>query len=147
MPLKNGRLTARERQIARAAAANGENLALTAHETGSSVSGTWQALQRPAVRDLMRREVMQRLAEGARIAVETLIRIASDPEAAGGHQIRASEVILKHALKAEDGINEANLADMTPDQMADAIQRLRQKLADQAKPVIDQEPSPGGLFE
>lgn len=146
LPLKNGHLTAKERMIAKAAVATGEDPAEVARRAGVSLQNAYVAMKRPAVRELMLREQQNRLInEALPLAVDTLIAVMSDRLAARGHQIRAAEVAFKYALKPGEDTTDKDPSQMTGDELHQLAQRLRRELSDRAKPVIDQEP--GSVFE
>lgn len=144
MPLKNGQMTAKERMIARAAAVTGENVSEVARRAGVTERNVYFALDRPAVRDMMRREQMAELEKAVTLAVETLVTVMSDKTCARGLQIRAAEVTLKYGLRPGDETADKDPSQLTGAELADLAQRLRRQLAGE---VTDVDPEPGGVFE
>lgn len=147
MPLKNGHITAKERMVAKAAALTGEDVAETARRAGLTYMGASLALQRPAVQELVRREQQQRLFnEILPLAIEAHIRLLTDPATPAGARAQAVGLAYKHALPGAD-LDGKDPSEMTGAELAQELQRLKRELSDRARPIIDQTPEPGGVFE
>lgn len=133
------------------------------HEYAASKAGFvqpatagWKLLQNEIIRDAVRSEALKFLDEKAGpAAVYNLAQIMLDEAQPAGARVRASEIIGKWSGMAGDEEGGGKeLHEMTGDELRAEIRRQHQRtaaieraLADQAKPVIEQEiiPSPGAF--
>lgn len=103
--------------------------------------GAWRAAQRPEVQERVLAVQTERINNHLLpLAVGALERILTDPKAPAGAQVQAAKLVLDRALG--DGSAAADKAphEMTGDELARQLERLRQEAAARARPVIDAEP-------
>jgi hypothetical protein len=141
MPRKGGKLTRTEGAMAEAFAMTG-NKRFTAYAAGVSENSNavGKALQRPAVQAEIARIQQERLfSEALPAAVQCLISIATDPKAAAGARVQASKVILDRTLGIDEAMKGKEPHEMTPDELAKAIEQLQRLASDKARPIVELE--------
>lgn len=141
MPRKDGKLTAGERAISQTYAMTGDK-AYTAVKAGLSVrAGTVdKALQRPAVQAEIARVQQERLFNVILpLAIGVHEQILQDPKAPAGARIQAVKLAYDRTLGRDDAFKGKDPHEMTPDELAKAIDELKRAAADKAKPVLDLE--------
>lgn len=145
MPFKNGRLSRRELRVAEALAATGGDVAEAARRSGSSVSNVYKATHRPAIQAMVRQEQQARLFnEILPLAIEAHIKLLTDPATPAGARAQAVGLAYKHALPGAD-LEGKDPSEMTGDELARELQRLKRELSDRAKPVLELKPA-GEVF-
>jgi hypothetical protein len=134
-------MTIAERKIAEAYAMTGDKRYAGYAAGVSPISGTTnKALQRPAVQAEIARVQQERLfSEALPAAVQCLISIATDPKAAAGARVQASKVILDRTLGIDEAMKGKEPHEMTPDELAKAIEQLQRLASDKARPIIELE--------
>lgn len=142
MPNQRGELNRREAAFAEAYAMTGDRIisATMAGYAHPKVSA-YQALQRPEVQERVLAVQMERINNHLLpLAVGALERILTDPKSPAGAQVQAAKLVFDRALG--DGSAAADKAphEMTGDELARQLERLRQEAAARARPVIDAEP-------
>jgi len=146
MAKRKTQLTEREKRAAEVFAKTGSRKA--AQEAGgySASAGFHLALQRPRVQAEIQRIANETLTQDILpLALATHRWLLQDPTVPAGAKVQAVKLAYDRALGVSDGTGKAPEA-MTPDELADAIEKLRARLADKAK-VIDAEvvdPAPPG---
>lgn len=141
MPLKNGRLTANERGVAREMALTGSPDA-TAHKLKLSRSGVHATINRPAVQAEIARQHNEMLFNDILpLAVAAHKRLLSDPRTPAGATVQAIKLAYDRTLGSEEGAKTKEAHEMTPQELAEAIATLSRIASDRARPVIDAEPS------
>lgn len=137
MPLKNGRMTQAEKDIAEAFARTGDK-AYAGHVAGLSKisNGIVRALARPEVQAEIRKQQVARLfQEALPAAVQCLISIITDSKAAAGARVQASKVIFDRTLGATEEGQGKEAHEMTSEELARAIEELERVASDRAKVV------------
>lgn len=102
-----------------------------------------QLMNRPAIRDTVRREQLARLNNDLLpLAISTLQQIMTDPKATERGRLTATALVLKHTVGAAVDATEAKEPhEMSAAELQQRIEALRREAADRAKPVIEAEPS------
>ena len=141
MPIKGGKQTTSERAFAHHYALTGDrNYAAAKAGYADPPSGASRALARPAVQAEIARVQQERLfSEALPAAVQCLISIATDPKAAAGARVQASKVILDRTLGIDEAMKGKEPHEMTPDELAKAIERLQRLASDKARPIVELE--------
>lgn len=141
-------MTVTERRIAEAYAMTGDKRYAGYAAGVSPISGTTnKALQRPAVQAEVARIQQERLfSEALPAAVQCLISIAGDVKAPAGARVQASKVILDRTLGLDEALKGKEPHEMTPEELAKAIDALERVAADRARQVtpsttIDEAPA------
>jgi len=144
MPKRGGRLTPKELKFI-AHAARGDSPQEAARRAGysSAVTTGYQVAARPEILAAIKREQAAKLVqEGLPIAIATLIELASDGKQPGSVRIQASKVIVDRGLGSDDPAARKDPSEMTREELDRAIEALKRKAADAAKPIIDVDPAP-----
>ena len=144
MPLKNGAMTPMEKRFVVEAARTGEPVYAAARAGFKSpdMQGS-QVMNRPAIREAIRREQLARLNNDLLpLAISTLQQIMTDPKATERGRLTATALVLKHTVGAAVDATEAKEPhEMSAAELQQRIEALRREAADRAKPVIEAEPS------
>jgi hypothetical protein len=141
MPRKGGKLTAGERSIAQSYAVTGDK-AFAAVKAGLSVrAGTVdKALQRPAVQAEIARIQQEKLFNDVLpLAVAVHEAILRDPKAPAGARVQAVKLAYDRTLGRDEAFKGKDPHEMTPDELAKAIDELKRAAADKARPVLELE--------
>lgn len=144
MPRKGGKVTQKEIKFI-ALAARGDSPVEAARRAGYSSPSTagYQVAARPEILAAIKREQAAKLIqEGLPIAIATLIELAGDTKQPGSVRIQASKVIVDRGLGADDPAARKDPSEMTREELDRAIEALKRKAADAAKPILDAEPVP-----
>lgn len=144
MPLKTGELTEQEATFVEHYA---DTLDATYAATKAGYSHPYRKgvlkKQDPRIVEAARDRAKERLmSEGAEIGVAVLIEVASDKKAPANARVAAADKLVKHSGISADVSAAGELHEMTPDQIAAAIQRLEARAAGMAKDV-----TPGSIFD
>jgi hypothetical protein len=141
VPRKNGKFSPQELKMIAASAAGlpPQEAARRAGYARPDVSA-YQAIARPEILAAIKREQAAKLIqEGLPIAIATLIELASDGKQPGSVRIQASKVIVDRGLGSDDPAARKDPSEMTREELDRAIEALKRKAADAAKPVLDAE--------
>lgn len=148
MPIKGGKQTTNERAFARHYALTGDrNYAATKAGYAAPAVAASQALQRPAVQAEIARQQQELLfSKALPAAVKCLIDIAGDVKAPAGARVQASKVILDRTLGLDEALKGKEPHEMTPEELAKAIDALERVAAERARQVtpsttIDEAPA------
>lgn len=138
-------MTITERKIAEAYATTGDKRYAGYAAGVSAISGTTnKALQRPAVQAEVARIQQERLFnEALPAAVQCLISIIGDSKAPAGARVQASKVVFDRTLGLDEALKGKEPHEMTPEELAkaiDALERVAAERARQVSPVVDVEP-------
>lgn len=141
MPRKGNQMTYAEKRISEVMASTGDKRYAAIAAGVSPTSGAVEkALQRPAVQAEIARVQQERLfSEALPAAVQCLISIATDPKAAAGARVQASKVILDRTLGIDEAMKGKEPHEMTPDELAKAIEQLQRLASDKARPIVELE--------
>ena len=152
MPSKRGTLTPKERAYVAKAAQVGEGEA-AAHMAGYKfpAQAAQQLAQRPAVVSEVKRLQSERLNNDLLpLAVDRIEKILKSDKANPRDHIAAAKLVFDNTIKAGDGANEKEPHEMTADELAERISRLRQEqdaIANGAKDVTpEQDENKGDAF-
>lgn len=137
MPIKGGRLTPHERLFTKHMAATGDKkYSGTQAGLAFPLQSADKMLKRPAVIAEIRRQQEEKLySELLPASIKCLGEIIGDPKAPAGARVQASKVVLDRTLGANDGGNTKEPHEMTPDEIAEAIAKLEDAAAAQARPI------------
>jgi len=140
MPKKGGRKTPQERAFIEAYV-----------ETGSAKAGAAAAgytfpktaghtvLARPAIKEAIALHALEKLQkEILPIALRVHAELLTDPKVPAGAKVQAVKLAYDRALGPESADSKP-LHEMTGEELAASLDRVRRELADRAKPVIDGE--------
>ena len=141
MPKKTGELTQQEITFADAYALTGDRkLAGTLAGYKAPAVSACQALQRPDVQSRVLAVQTERINNTLLpLAVGALERILTDPKSPAGAQVQAAKLVLDRALGDGSAAHDKAPHEMTGDELARQLERLRQEAAARARPVIEGE--------
>lgn len=134
-------MTKQEQAFAAAYASTGDQTYAAAKAGyGSPRVRGYDVAARPAVQAEIARVQQERLfSEALPAAVQCLISIATDPKAAAGARVQASKVILDRTLGIDEAMKGKEPHEMTPDELAKAIEQLQRLASDKARPIVELE--------
>ncbi len=137
MPIKGGKQTINERAFAQHYAMTGDRTYAATKAGYAEPSGAAsRALQRPAVQAEIAKIQQERLfSEALPAAVQCLISIVQDAKAAAGARVQASKVILDRTLGLDEALKGKEPHEMTPEELAKAIDALERVAAERARQV------------
>ena len=153
MPLKSGKLTNRERAfVGRCVEAGDPVAAARAVGYAQPAAAANQLMARPAVAEEVRKREAERITNDLLpLAVERVERVLRDDKAEYRHVLAAAKLVWDRALGAENGQIQKEPHEMTADELAARITRLRQRQAELAGAAIDVTPqietSDEGVFD
>ena len=118
----------------------GKSVSVAAIESGYSAPTGFRIVERPDFVPMLRAALQRRLlVDGATIAIQVLIDIASDPETAKSVRVDAAKAIVDRAgvvvSKRESGQADISLAEMTREQLLRLASSAESELATRAKRV------------
>lgn len=141
MPIKSGKLTPQERVFVDKYAMTGDSK-YAAEKAGyvHPIQRAHTALARPAIQAEIARVQTERLYSVALpAAVQCLEDIVSGDKYPAGARVQAAKVILDRTLGA-DGSSEAKEPhEMTADELARQIDKLKREASNRAKPILEGE--------
>jgi hypothetical protein len=144
MPLKNGHLTPQEQGLAAAYVATG-----SVRRAGEAVGyahplpAAHKALQRPAIAAEVTRLQLERISnELLPLAVDVHKELLTSKTTPAGAKVQAVKLAYDRAFGSQDAAGGKEAHEMTGDELAAAIDKLRMRQADLAKPIIDIEVVP-----
>jgi phage terminase small subunit len=115
--------------------------------SNAKVQGS-QLINKPAIQAQVIQYQACRIVEaGLPAAIDCLIGLVTNDKAPAGARVQAAKIILDRSFGGDTGAAAKELHEMTPDELQQAIDRLRKEAADRAKPVIEAEPQEGNIFE
>lgn len=137
MPLKDGKMTKQERAFAATFAVTGDKTySATVAGYGSPRVRGHDVAQRPAVQAEIARQQQEILfSQALPAAVKCLIDIAGDVKAPAGARVQASKVILDRTLGLDEALKGKEPHEMTPEELAKAIDALERVAAERARQV------------
>lgn len=141
MPLKSGKCTPREEKAARAFARTGD-LEYSQRMGGyKTPAGAKQALSKPAMVEVIRREQELRLTSSLLpLALDTLEKVMQDEKASAAARVTAARVVVTQGLQRGADTTGANASEMTAGELAEAMARIRREIAERRAAVIDVTP-------
>lgn len=155
MPRKGGKLTPNERAIARIYAQTGDS-AYANKQAGYSPhsSSASKALQRPAVQaEVLRIQRELLVNDLLPLATSRLHKILADDTVKPSDHVQAVKVVYSHTLASTEAGSDVPPHEMTPDQLAKALEDARLRAAalesikaDRSREIIDNEPPEGDIF-
>lgn len=152
MPRKDGSLTIFEERFLEHFSKFEDRRAAEKH-AGLRENGGYEVLARPEIlRQITARQSAILAAEGAPIAVRTLVSIMESKRAPASARVQAAKIVLDRAMPNEEAGREKQLHEMTPEEIAERIARLEGMAAARARDVTaglegpDATPQ-GGIFE
>lgn len=113
-------------------------------------SSGYKALQRPAIQAEIARIQQERLfSELLPLAVDAHIDLLTNKSTPAGARVQAVKLVYDRTLgeKAGEGGAGKEPHEMTADELANQLIKLRREAAERASPVIDVTPSPAGVFD
>jgi phage terminase small subunit len=147
MPLKNGAFTPKERKFLDTYAATGSR-ELAEKKAGYAATMGWQVLQRDDVqREIVARQVAILTSEALPVAVSTVLEIMRNPKAPAAARVQAAKLTFDRVLPAHSDGTAKEPHEMTPEELAAAIDKLESIAAGKARPVEQIEAPPAGVFD
>lgn len=145
MPLKNGRMTPKERKLAETYAVTLDQQYAAKKAGYYDAGGASLAMQRPAVQDEIRRIQLAKLFnEVLPLAVQEHIKLLEDPKTPAGAKVQAVKLAYDRTLGTQEGTESKAPHEMTADEIQRELMASKLRLAalerakaDQAKPVIE----------
>lgn len=141
MPKKGGTLTPQERAFIEDYSKHG-NAQLAARNAGFAQprSAGYKALQRPAINAEITRQQAARLNnELLPLAIQAIERLLVDKKTPAGAVVQAAKLVMDRTLGPQDGPENKAPHEMTGEELARQLDRLRSEAAARAKPVIEGE--------
>lgn len=143
MPLKNGKLTRREKSFSAVMAVTGDPTysaakvgARTPQARGSEM------MARPAVQAEIRAQQLARLHNDLLpAAINTLETALTDKTVPWGSKMVASKIVLDRVYASNEGGAGKDASEMTGDELQAAIDKLRREASSRAKPILEHEES------
>ena len=114
-----------------------------------SIKGAVVAARPAVAAEIARREQERLFTEGLPAAVGLLIKNVTDPRVAPGAANQAAKIILDNTLGRDGNGDRREPHEMSGDELAREIERLKREVSERAKPVtLEHEASPTpGLFD
>lgn len=130
-------MTYAEKRISEVMAGTGDKKYAAFVAGVSPTSGAVEkAVARPAVQAEIARQQVERLfSDALPAAVQCLISIAGDVKAPAGARVQASKVILDRTLGLDEALKGKEPHEMTPEELAKAIDALERVAAERARQV------------
>ena len=154
MPLKNGRLTPRERVFTGALAAKGDpRQAAAAAGYADPATAGYAIAQRPAIAAEVARLQLERIQnELLPLAVDAHLELLTAKGVPHGARVQAVKLAYDRALGDQDRLNGKEPHEMTAGELADEIARLKRQqargeAADVVAESVDADPPAAGVFE
>lgn len=160
MPLRNGRLTPRERLFVKhMASTNDAVYAATKAGLRNPADYGHMIKQKPAIADAVREAARERLrTEGAEVGVDTLIKIAKDEKQPAGARVSAGAHLTKlSGIAVDEATNGKELHEMTSAELAsyrlmlekqrEFIDRLASDQATDVTPIAVEIPAKQSAFD
>ncbi len=138
MPYKNGTNTPQEKAFIVAMAATGDPVE-SARRAGYAHPGAraHDLMNRPKIGAEVAKMQMERITgELLPLAVDALKRLLINPKTPAGAVVQAAKVVMDRSF-GEDGKDGKAPHEMTGDELARALDRLRHEAVDRARPVIE----------
>lgn len=147
MPLKNGAFTPKERKFLDAYAATGSR-ELAEKKAGYAPTMAWQVLQREDVqREIVARQVAIMTSEALPVAVATILEIMRNPKAPAAARVQAAKLTFDRVLPSQGDTGGKEPHEMTPEELAAAIDKLESIAAGKARAIEPPEAPAGGIFD
>ncbi len=140
MPRKDGSMTRGEQEFAIAYAALG-NVAQAEKKAGIAVNHGYAVLKRPEVqREIVAQQTARMTAEALPLAVQTLINVMGSDKAPAAARVQAAKVVIDRTLGTGEGGQAKEIHELTPEELAMAINKLEAQAASMAMPVSAPDP-------
>lgn len=157
MPDKKGRFSGKEKAFVKAMARyNDTEVAATKAGYSSPRAAGWRLSKNPLIAEATREEARKFLLEkGGAIGVYTLAMLATDEKQPAGARVTAATNLAKlSGIGVDDAAGDKDPHEMTSNELHSTLGKLERQrealeraLADQARPVIEQEDNPkSGAF-
>jgi len=147
MPIKSGKLTPQEIQVASIMAATGSQAHARA-ETRMSQSSVSRIIARPAVQaEIARIQVEKLFTEALPAAVDCLVSIIRSDKAPAGARVQAAKVVMDRTLGADDVARTKEASEMSGEELARAIAALEREASERARVVNPEPVNPPDIFE
>jgi hypothetical protein len=146
MPKKGGTITPQERQFIDSYAKSGNVLESAKNAGYTQPSAGYRALNRPGVNAEIVRAQTERLNNHLLpLAINALERLLIDKRTPAGAVVQAAKLVMDRTIGSESGESGKAPHEMTGDELARQLERLRQEAAIRSKPVIDAQNVPNVL--
>lgn len=153
MPKSNGVLSRQERTFIDTTAATGNPVyaaAIAGYKHPNARASGY--LAKPTIQAEIRKVQLERLHNEVLPMAVDVLRTALDLDHAGvpwGSRITAAKIVTDRVFNDAQSGQRKDVADMTADELKDAMQDLQSRLANMAKPIVDATPAQpeAGAFE
>lgn len=137
MPLKNGKLTPKERAFSGyMARTDDKTYAATRANLSYPQQAAQKMMEKPAVRaEIMRQQEDMLYSEILPLALQVHKKILADDKTPAGARVQAVKLAYDRTLGANDGGQTKEPHEMTPEEIAQAIGKLEDAAAAKARPV------------
>ena len=144
MPIKSGGMTPSEKKFSEVFAATGSQK-FAGQEAGyKSSAGASMAMARPAVQaEIVRVQTERLFKELLPLAVEAHIALLRDARTPAGARVKAVRRVYDRTVGGDDKGAGKEAHEMSADELANALEKLKREASDRSKPVIEHEPNPG----
>jgi hypothetical protein len=142
VPLPSGDLTRGEQAFVAAYADTGDRA--KAEKLAGIPAGTgYRIMARPEIaKRITERQTARITCELLPIAVDTLLDVMTNAKSPAAARVQAAKIVIDRALPVDDRGVPKDLAEMTPEELAQAISTMEGMAAAMAKPVPN-----GGIFD
>lgn len=146
MPIKGGRMTLQEERFIEVMAKTGDPAAAAKLAAYKSPSSAAKLMDRPAVQAAIRdRELAMINNELLPLANATLKRALQEDSVPWGAKMKAVDIVHKRAFSDQEGGSGKAPSEMSPDELAAALDKLKSELADRSRPPVIEHDS--GVFD
>ena len=148
MPIKTGALTPQEEKFVQALADSGDP-AYAFKKAGYKGSRNLSyVLKRPAIQAAVVQTQQARLtSEALPCAVNTILEIMRNPKAPAAARVQAAKLTFERVLPAHSDGSAKEPHEMTPEELAQAIDKLESIAAGKARQVEPPSDTPPGVFD
>jgi len=141
MPLKSGRLTPQEQVFVGAYAETGVAAYAGKRAAYKSNGAAAAVLARPAVQAAIRERELAIIHNDLLPLANQVLRTALTSDSVPwGAKIKAVDLVHKRAFSEQEGGSGKAPSEMTPDELGQALDKLKRELSERATPVLDLEP-------
>ena len=143
MPLKNGKLTPKERAFSRVLA-DTQNVSYAAHKAGlkGKFAGS-EVLARPAVKAEVARIQQERLfSEALPLAVNTVVSILKSETSPAGARVQAAKLVFDRTLGTDEAGKQKEPHELTAEELQAKIDELKHLAAERARVVLEARAEP-----
>lgn len=151
MPAKNGRFTRQEQTFVSVMAKTGDKASAARAAGYKSAASQQQLMTRPAIQAAVRDAALAELHNDLLPLANSVLRMALDGSVVvpWGAKMTAVQIVHKRVFGEQEGGSGKTPAEMSPDELSAALDRLKRELSERSVSIIDAtpEPSDSGVFD